>query len=255
MDKAGAVLLAVLISAPVLVHSQVPESIEEPTGEAEAVDATVPAAAVVRPETSGQLMIGSLAGLKRPNGFIVEDLRSNETKASTPFRETFRAPPPRPFARAYSGPLAKYQRNIGEAELNISPVELLTERLISRYGDRLKGKRAKVSEFSLVLETSVDKYEGVNAVDPSSIGVSIVATLVGTAFMRFRNTRTHRVTVSLDAELDGKGIVAREQAVITSPEHVAALVDLILVRGLYTFDAQEPAESSAESSAEPQKAD
>jgi hypothetical protein len=60
-------------------------------------------------------------------------------------------------------PLAKYQRNIGDAELNVSPVDFLAETLIERYGDRLKGKRLTVHDFSYVLEQVINKQASTEA--------------------------------------------------------------------------------------------
>ena len=95
--------------------------------------------------TEGKFIIGVVSGLKRPDGFTVEDLRTDVMKTSVR-RRTYKREF-NPFWRS-SGPLAIYESNVGDAELNISPFDLMAEQMISRYGDKLNGKRLIVRQFS-----------------------------------------------------------------------------------------------------------
>lgn len=149
-----------------------------------------------------RLKIGSLAGLARPEGFTVEDLRSPESKAKTPFTQTYKAPV-HPFRRTL--PLARYVRSIGDAELNVSPVDLLVEKLLERYGDRLAGKTLKVHAFAYSLEYAVNQPQGMVFVplDPGAVAFAIVGTVAGTALMQGKGIDT-KLRLNIEAELDGK---------------------------------------------------
>ena len=67
-----------------------------------------------------KLQIGAVAGLPRPEGFVVEDLRTAEMKAASAFKQTYKAPMAMPFQRQ-PVPLAKYERMVGEEELSAPP--------------------------------------------------------------------------------------------------------------------------------------
>ena len=108
------------------------------------------------PKPPPKLQIGVLAGLPRPEGFAVQDLRSAEMKAASAFKQTYKAPMAMPFQRQ-PVPLAKYERMIGEEELSASPLALLADKLVEHYGDKLAGKRLVVHEFSYRLEQLINR--------------------------------------------------------------------------------------------------
>jgi hypothetical protein len=66
------------------------------------------------PKPPPKLQIGALAGLPRPEGFVVEDLRTAEMKAASAFKQTYKAPMALPFQRQ-PVPLAKYERMVGSS--------------------------------------------------------------------------------------------------------------------------------------------
>lgn len=49
------------------------------------------------PKAPEKLQIGAVAGLPRPEGFVVQDLRSPEMKTGTPLKQTYKAPMQMPF--------------------------------------------------------------------------------------------------------------------------------------------------------------
>jgi hypothetical protein len=180
-----------------------------------ALVAGVPAA-FAQPASSEKLQIGSVAGLPRPEGFVVQDLRSSETKTATPLQQTYKAPMAMPFQRP-PVPLAKYERLIGEEELSVSPLDLLSEKLVEHYGDKLAGKRLVVHEFSYRLEQLINKPQGMTyAVIPgggvglaAALALSVVGSAAGTAMLQGKGIDL-KLNVKIDAELDGKRIEVRE---------------------------------------------
>jgi hypothetical protein len=164
------------------------------------------------PKSPPKLQIGAVAGLPRPEGFVVEDLRTAEMKAASPFKQTYKAPMAMPFQRQQL-PLAKYERKVGDAELEVSPIDLLAEKLIEHYGDRLRAKRLAVREFSYVIEQKVDKHQGMIVIplDPGAVVFAIAASAAGTAMMSGRGVILG-LAVKIDAELDGRRIAAIEPA-------------------------------------------
>jgi hypothetical protein len=179
------------------------------SGQPASADTAAPAEATQEEgKQSERLQIGSVLGLPRPEGFVVEDLRSAETRTASPFKQTYKAPFS-PFKPPV--PLARYQRTIGDTELNVSPVDLLAEKLIERYGDRLRAKRLTVHEFSYGLEQVINKHQGIVFIplDPGSVAIAIIGTAAGTAMMRGKGIDL-RLSVKIDAELDGTRIEAVE---------------------------------------------
>jgi hypothetical protein len=80
------------------------------------------------PKAPEKLQIGAVAGLPRPEGFVVQDLRSPEMKTATPLKQTYKAPMQMPFQRQ-PVPLAKYERVIGR-------------RRAQRFAGRAAGRKA-----------------------------------------------------------------------------------------------------------------
>jgi len=154
-----------------------------------------------QPGSAGALAVGSSRGLPRPEGFVVEDRRAPEQRTASDFRQTYKAPPPMPF-RPQPVPLAKYQRRIGEAELSAPPVDLLVDKLVEHYGDKLKGQRLVVHEFSYALEQVVNKPQGMVVIplDAASLGIALLGSVAGTALMQGRGIDV-KLSARIDAEL------------------------------------------------------
>jgi hypothetical protein len=198
-----------------------------------------------------RLVIGAVKGLPRPENFVVEDLRSGAMK--TPARkQTYRRPAPALFGRAVSGPLARYERVIGDTELNVSPLDLIAERFIERYADKLKGYRLSVREFSFVIQESIDKPQGLVVIplDPASIAIAVVTSIAGTAFMQALSPgRSARLQVTFTAELDGKRVTGSDFGSIvaeTINDMPAKIVSQALDNAFYHFDNPEPLQPSEE---------
>ena len=201
------------------------------------------------PKPPQKLQIGSVAGLPRPEGFIVQDLRSAELKTASPFKQTYKAPMAMPFQRQ-PVPLAKYERVMGEEELSVSPVDLLAENLVERYGGKLAGKRLVVHEFSYRLEQVVNKPQGMNySVIPGG-GVSLAGALVlsvigsaaGTAMLQGKGIDL-RLSLKIDAELDGRRIEATEPTMALHGEDAPArLTRYAIEKFLYRFDDKQDTE-------------
>jgi hypothetical protein len=182
------------------------------------------------PQAPDKLQIGAVAGLPRPEGFVVQDLRSSEMKSATSLKQTYKAPMAMPFQRQ-PVPLAKYERVIGEEELSVSPVELLVEKLVERYGHKLAGKRLVVHEFSYRLEQLVNKPQGMTyTVIPgggvglaAALAMSVIGSAAGTAMLQGKGIDL-KLNVKVDAELDGKRVEARELPMTLSGEDGPARV-------------------------------
>lgn len=192
-------------------------------------------------ESNQKLIIGAVAGLKRPDGFIVEDLRPAAMKLSSR-RQTYK----REFRmfRSSTGPLAKFENNIGDAELNISPVDFMAEQMILRYGEKLGGKRLLLREFSFTVKESIDRPQSLVIIplDPASIGVAIIGSLVGTAIMS-GSGRSLELLVKIDAEMDGKRLTGSDFGSIfsgVSDGRAAKIVDQTFTLGFYNFEKEEP---------------
>lgn len=176
------------------------------------------------PKPPPKLQIGAVAGLPRPEGFALEDLRSAEMKAASPFKQTYKAPMAMPFQRQ-PVPLAKYERMVGEEELSASPLALLADKLVEHYGDKLAGKRLVVHEFSYRLEQLINRPQGMAYTVIPGGGVSLATALVmsaigsaaGTAMLHGKGVDL-KMHVKIDAELDGRRIEAREQPMTLSGE-------------------------------------
>lgn len=185
-------------------------------------DSAPPAEQPEAPKPPEKLQIGALGSLPRPEGFVVEDLRSAEQKAASPFKQTYKAPMAMPFQRQ-PVPLARYERVIGEEELSASPVELLAEKLVEHYGGKLTGKRLVVHEFSYRLENVVNKPQGMTyTVIPgggvglaAALAMSVIGSAAGTAMLQGKGLDL-KLHVKIDAELDGRRIEAREQPMTLS---------------------------------------
>jgi hypothetical protein len=208
------------------------------------------------PKPPPKLQIGAIAGLPRPEGFAVQDLRSPELKTASALKQTYKAPFS-PFKQPV--PLAKYERVVGEEELNISPVDLLAEKLVERYGGKLEGKRLVVHEFSYRLEQVVSKPQGmtVTVIGGSlagAIAMSVIGSVAGTAMLQGKGIDL-KLHVKIDAELDGKRIEAREQPMTLSGEDAPARVTRYAVEKfiwLLETPAAEP-ESEPQQEQEPEK--
>ena len=219
------------------------------SGQSASADTAAPAEATQEGKPPERLQIGSVAGLPRPEGFVVEDLRSAETRAASPFKQTYKAPFS-PFKQPV--PLAKYQRTVGDTELNVSPVDLLAEKLIERYGDRLKAKRLRVHEFSYGLEQVINKQQGIvfiPTLDAASVAIAVIGTAAGTAMMRGKGIDL-RLSVKIDAELDGTRIEAVEPPMaLGADDGPVRLTRFALEKFLYKLEA------STEAAPAPAKAD
>ena len=214
-----------------------------------------------------KLQIGSVAGLPRPEGFVVQDSRSAETKTATPLQQTYKAPMAMPFQRP-PVPLAKYERVIGEEELSAAPVDLLADKLVEHYGDKLAGKRLVVHEFSYRLEQLINKPQGMTyAVIPgggvglaAALALSVVGSAAGTAMLQGKGIDL-KLNVKIDAELDGKRIEVRERPMtLSGADGPARVTRYALEKFIWLLDppaeepaAKEPPEPEKKESAEPEK--
>jgi hypothetical protein len=214
------------------------------------------------PKPPQKLPIGAVAGLPRPEGFVVEDLRSAEMKAASTFKQTYKAPMAMPFQRQ-PVPLAKYERMIGEEELSVSPLALLADKLVEHYGDKLAGKRLVVHEFSYRLEQLINRPQGMSYTVIPGGGVSLAAALVmsaigsaaGTAMLHGKGVDL-KMHVKIDAELDGRRIEAREQPMTLSGEDGPARVTrYALEKFVWLLDGAAEAAAPAVEKAEEEKKD
>ena len=232
------ICLAVVVSMAMASASGQPTPAESPAPAQDAEEHKPP----------DKLKIGSVAGLPRPEGFSVVDLRSAQMKAISPFKQTYKAPFS-PFKPPV--PLARYKRTMGDAELNVSPVDLLAEKLIERYGDRLKAKRLTVHEFSYVLEQVINKHQGIVFIplDAASVAIAVIGTVAGTAMMRGKGIDL-RLDLKIVAELDDTRIEAAEPPMTLgagsggdAPERITRFA---LEKFLYKFDTPAPEPTPAE---------
>jgi hypothetical protein len=188
---------------------------------------------------------------------VVEDLRSAEAKTATAFKQTYKAPFS-PFKQPV--PLAKYERNLGDEEFSVAPLELLAEKLVERYGDTLAAKRLVVHEFSYRLEEIVNKPQsmsynvipGGGISSSTALALSLLGSAAGTAMLQGKGIDL-RLHVRLDAELDGTRIQAVEQPMSMGVEGAPARVTRFAIeKFLYQLE-QAPAQPQAPP--EPAKAD
>jgi hypothetical protein len=152
-----------------------------------------------------KLKIGVLTGAPRPEGFVIEDLRSGAEKAGWSGEISRRS--------SVRGPLIKFKRNIGEAEMNVAPMELLADKLAERYGDKLRGKKLVVREFSLAAYGEGYQVPTVVAIPLGRdvVGAAIVGTVITNVILQSMATpRTTNLHVTIDADLDGKEFYAQE---------------------------------------------
>jgi hypothetical protein len=201
---------------------------------------------IVRDEAKPlRLVIGAVKGLPRPENFVVEDLRSDAMKAPSR-KQTYRRPAPALFGRAVSGPLARYERVVGDTELNVYPIDLIAERFIERYGDKLNGNRLSVREFSFVIHESIDKPQGLVVIplDPASIAIAIATSIAGTGLMQTLSPgRSARLQVSFTAELAGKLVTGSDFGSVvaeTINDMPAKIVSQALDNAFYHFENPEP---------------
>jgi len=204
-------------------------------------DTSAREAAQERPGSGKKLVIGTVVGHKRPDGFVVEDLRAGMMKKSER-RQTYK----REYApfRVQRGPFAIYETNVGDTDLNVSSIDLFAEQMISRYGDKLTGKRLLVREFSFTLKESVDKPQGVYFIPlgPAAVGAAIIGTIVGTATMQAMGGRSLSLVVKINAELDGKRFESSDYGSVipeTVDERPANIVNGALKYGFYKFELPE----------------
>src|SRR5262245_16388303 len=250
LGRTGICLAVVLMTGAPGVSAQ-PSPPEEPAQEAERKP----------PE---KLQIGALAGLARPAGFVVEDLRTAESRKPTPFRQTYKAPFS-PFKQPV--PLAKFERTLGDEEFSVSPLELLAEKLVEHYGEKLAGQRLVVHEFAYTLEQVVNKPQGMNyTVIPgggvsfaTALALSVIGSAAGTVMMAGKGIDL-RLQVKIDAELDGRRIEAFERPMALGSEGPARVTRYAIEKFLLKLGeasaVEKPAASvEAQPPAEPAKAD
>ena len=157
-----------------------------------------------------RLSIGNLSGLKRPDGFLVEDLRTEAMK--TPSREQTYRRPFQPF-QINRGPVARYRHNIGAEALNVSPVDLLAEKLVQQYGDGVAGKKLVVHEFSIAILETIERDPVMAPYSPGvSPGAAIAGAALGSALVHaFQGPgRSSRLEVRIVAEFDGKSLAGSD---------------------------------------------
>src|SRR5215510_10594075 len=153
---------------------------------------------------AAQLYIGTLSDAKPPDGFTVEDARPESAKASS-YKQSYRRPA---FFFSTRAPAAKYKRNFGDLELSALPVDLLAERLVQRYGDKLKGKKLVVEEFSVVTEETFQK-DGANTAyhyQPGmSAGANAAVAITAITLQSFLDPgKSVSLKVTIAASLDGR---------------------------------------------------
>jgi hypothetical protein len=215
-----------------------------------------PADEPAKPPPPQKLQIGSVAGLPRPEGFAVQDMRSAELKTPSPFKQTYKAPMQMPFQRQ-PVPLAKYERVLGDDELSASPVNLLAEKLVERYGAKLSGQRLVVHEFSYRLEQVINKPQGmqVTVVGGSLAGalaMSVIGSVAGTAMLQGKGIDL-KLHVRIDAELDGKRVEASELPMALGGEDGPARVTRYAVEKFIWLLEMPAAEPEKKEPAEPEK--
>jgi hypothetical protein len=194
-----------------------------------------------------QLFIGSLSGVKRPDGFTVEDARAEAMKISSR-QQTYH----RPAFTLGNAPAARYRRNFGDKELSAAPVDLLAEKLVERYGDKLKGKKLTVEEFSVVTEETVTRQGGGTAYVPGiSVGAAVAASIATAALLQSLAGPGTSVSlkVSIAANVDGKRLEGSDFGSITSRSPLdapAKIVEQALDIAFYHFEQAEAADTSQE---------
>jgi hypothetical protein len=203
----------------------------------------------------GKLQIGVVSRLPRPEGFVVEDLRSAQMKTKSALRQTYKAPFS-PFRQPV--PLAKYERTIGDEELSASPVDLLAEKLIGRYGDALKDKRLAVHEFSYRAEEVVNKPQSLNYSSPpggslaTALALSVLVSVAEITLVQGKGIDL-RLHVKLDAELDGRRIEVRELPMtLRADDGPARVTRFAIEKFLHLYDT---AVAEAQAAPAPAKAD
>jgi hypothetical protein len=199
-------------------------------------------------QTAGpQLFIGALSGVKRPDGFTVEDARSEAMKTSSR-QQTYH----RPAFSFNNGPVAKYRRNFGDKELSAAPVDLLAEKLVEHYGDKLKGKKLTVEEFSVVAEETVTRQGGGTVSAPGiSVGAAIAISIAGTALMQSLVGPGTSVSlrVSIAAKVDGERFEGSDFGSIASQSPLdapAKIVEQALDIAFYHLEQAEAANAPQE---------
>jgi len=208
-------------------------------------------------ESAGaQLFIGTLSNAKPPDGFTVEDARPESAKTSS-HKETYRR-----SALSFStrGPAAKYRRNFGDEDLSARPVDLLAERFVQRYGDKLKGKKLVVEEFSVVTEETVQKENTGTASRPGMpAGAAVVGALTAATLQSMLGPGTSvSLKVTIAASLDGKRVDGSDfgSIVLRSPPDVAAkIVDQALDIAFYRYEQADGQAKGASPAPAPEKRD
>jgi hypothetical protein len=191
------------------------------------------------------LFVGLLPDVNHPEGFAVEDMRPEAMKAS--HREQIYRKPAFSVSR---GPFARYRRNFGDTEFNVPLLDLLEERMIERYGDKLRGKKLVVHEFSVIGLETIDRPQSVNVTSSGSIGAAVVAGLASTVLIQAMGPgRSFRLEVKIDAELDGKPFTGSDFGSLmpSSPMDVpATIVNQALENAFYEFEQPEAAPAAEE---------
>jgi uncharacterized protein len=198
--------------------------------------------AVWKSEVAPGIFIGELSGIKRPEGFTVEDARAPRSRETWRLQTYQRGP-----FTVGRGPQAKFRANVGDIDLNVSAVDLLADKLTEQYGHKLKGRKLVVRELTLAYETTVSR--SMTPVGVGSLGEALVVIAADLALQSFLPRGDEvRLEVKLEAELDGKRLAGGDAGTVfpkDSFEAPSRLMASALERALYRFE-QEEAEAAAQ---------
>jgi hypothetical protein len=201
---------------------------------------------VWKSEVAPGIFIGQLSGIKRPDGFVVEDGRPPAAKRS--WREQTYRRDPLAWGR---GPQAKFRSNLGDIDLNVGSVELLADRLTELHGHKLKGSKLVVKELTVVIDTTV--YKGSAApVYGSTAGEALagIATVLALQTLFPGPENSLQIEVRLEAELDGKRLASAQASPITARESIEApskFLNRTFERALENLERAEAEEAAAQS--------
>jgi len=181
-----------------------------------------------------KIFIGTLSGAARPDGFTVEDARSEATK-KVAREQTYEKP--FTFGR---GPLAKYLRYFSDDELNIPPIDMLADRLVAQFGDKLKGRKLVVKEFSVAAETTDERatpnYRPPTGGNPVA-ATSTTVTGNPLVYAAAGPNGTIKLQLKLIAELGGKPLQGADTTAMFSRDapdaqakHIARMLDIAFYR-------------------------
>jgi len=181
-----------------------------------------------------KIFIGALSGAARPEGFVVEDARSAAAKTGSR-EQTYE----RPFTFG-RGPLAKNLRSFGDDELNVPPTDLLADRLVAQFGDKLKGRKLVVKEFSVAAETTDERatpnYRPPTGGNPVA-ATSTTVTGNPLVYAAAGPNGTIKLQLKLVAELGGRPLQGADTTAMFSRDapdaqakHIARMLDIAFYR-------------------------